>query len=331
MTLEIVDPALDPAPAGWGELVEGRPATWDYGLLRAFARGAQAPLRVAVVRREGRPVAMLSASLRGFPPRRGRYVGFAAPPRALGLLDVHAPGSRSQKGWWYEPGDGGMDALRTAVRGLRRSLGPGWRGVVWREVTPGERLPSRSWLSRPTSPLATLHTPWDDLAGWYATLPPGRAGTLRSQARRLAADKGLAVAAGGAAGLVTPAEAAELKARNDLKHRGRLLPAAPLPLPYVAGLVGHDHVKAITYRADGRLIGLCLILDHAEWPIFHSWGALPVEAGGRRHLYFDAYVRMIGWAIAGGKKGLILGKGQPAIKQELGAELVPSHVALAAA
>lgn len=327
LAVQILDPRHDEAPADWPALTDGKPVTWRYELLRAFAWAGQAPLLLAVVRDGAAPRAVLSVSLRGFPPARGRYADAGRP---AGIIDVHAPGSRSQKGWWFvgDPAPAEREELlRCAVRGLRRALGPGWRALMWREVSYGERPPGTLRVSLPTSPLARLATPWPELSGWYATLPAGRGGTLRSQARKLAADRRLSVATGPAKGLVSGLEAVALRARNDVKYRNRLLPAAPLPLAYVEAMVTADEVTAITYRdQDDRLLGLCLILDDSRWPIFHSWGALPVEAGGRRHLYFDAYVRMVEWAIETGRAGLVLGKGQRDVKRELGAELVGSSV-----
>jgi hypothetical protein len=328
VTLEVLDPRHDPEPDGWERLrtSAGQYVTWRYDLLRAYAWGAQAPVLLTVLREEGVPVGAVSASLRGVRPRRGSY---AAGRDVAGVVDVHAPGNRSQKGWWFT-GDPDparrRELLRAWARGIRRELGPGWRGVVWREVSPGEpaQLPGAVKVPLPTAPLAKLATPWHDLDAWYATLDRARRDSLRRRARGFSADPGLSVAVGPARELVTGAEAGALRAENDLKHRARLFPLAPLPQPYLDALVGGDEVMAVAYRDDGRLIGLSLILDHPAWPICLSWGALPPETGGRKHLYFDGYVRMVEWAVATGRSGLVLGKGQAEVKRSLGAELVPS-------
>ncbi|MFC4118838.1 hypothetical protein [Nonomuraea zeae] len=329
LTLQTLDPRHDPEPSDWERLrtAAGQCVTWRYDLLRAYAWAAQAPVLLTVLREEGTAVGAVSASLRGVRPHRGAY---AAGRDFAGIVDVHAPGNRSQKGWWFtgDP-DAGRRAelLRGYVRGLRRVTGPGWRGVVWREVSPGEpaQLPGLLKARLPTAPLARLATPWPGIDAWYAGLDRARRDSLKRRARSLSADPGLSIGVGPARELVTGAEAAALRAENDLKHRARLLPLAPLPLPYLDALVAGDEVIAIAYRdGERRLIGLSLILDHPAWPICLSWGALPPEHGGRKHLYFDGYVRMVEWAIGAGKSGLVLGKGQAEVKRSLGADLVAS-------
>src|SRR5690606_13539858 len=242
VTLEVLDPRHDPEPDGWERLrtSAGQYVTWRYDLLRAYAWGAQAPVLLTVLREEGVPVGAVSASLRGVRPRRGSY---AAGRDVAGVVDVHAPGNRSQKGWWFT-GDPDparrRELLRAWARGIRRELGPGWRGVVWREVSPGEpaQLPGAVKVPLPTAPLAKLATPWHDLDAWYATLDRARRDSLRRRARGFSADPGLSVAVGPARELVTGAEAGALRAENDLKHRARLFPLAPLPQPYLDALVG---------------------------------------------------------------------------------------------
>ncbi|NRQ38328.1 GNAT family N-acetyltransferase [Nonomuraea sp. NN258] len=327
LTLQTLDPRHDPEPGDWEELrlAAGRLVTWRYDLLRAYAWAAQAPVLLTVLRRDGVAVGAVSASLRGVRPRRGRYAGYR--DRA-GLLDVHAPANRSQKGWWFTGGvrePERRDLLRGYLRGVRAELGRGWTSAVWREVSPGEPalLPGRVKLRLPTAPLARIATPWPDLGPWYALLDRARRDSLRRRAKTLAAD--LDIATGPARDLVTGAEVAALRAENDLKHRGRLFPLAPLPVPYLDALVGGDEVVAVAYRErGGRLLGLSLVLDHPSWPVALSWGSVPIEDGGRKHLYFDVYVRLIEWAIGAGRAGLVLGKGQAEIKTGLGAELVPS-------
>ncbi|MEU7002199.1 hypothetical protein [Nonomuraea sp. NPDC046570] len=329
LTLEHLDPRHDPEPGDWEALrrAAGQCVTWRYDLLRGYAWAAQAPVLVTVLRRGGVAVGAVSASLRGARPHRGVYAGRRDP---AGILDVHAPGNRSQKGWWFtgepEPGER-RELLRGYVRGVRRELGVGWRSMVWREVSADEPglVPGVVKVRLPTEPLARLATPWDDLDGWYAGLDRPRRDSLRRRARGIDADPGLSVRVGPARDLVSGAEAAALRAENDLKYRSRLFPLAPPSLPYLEALVGGDEMVAIAYRDSGRrLLGLSLILDHPKWPICLSWGALSPEDGGRKHLYFDGYVRMTEWAIRAGKSGLVLGKGQADVKSGLGAELVPS-------
>ncbi|MFI7128841.1 hypothetical protein ACIBQ1_24275 [Nonomuraea sp. NPDC050153] len=325
MRVELLDPRHDPEPGDWEELrrAAGQRVTWRYDLLRAYAWAAQAPVLLAVLRRDGQAVGAVSASLRAPRLRRGRYAG---PGRGVaGVVDVHAPGNRSQKGWWWR-GENDPDLLPGYARAVRRALGPGWRSMVWREVSEGESalLPGPLRLRLPTAPLAKLILPWPRLEDWYAVLDPRRRDSLRRRAKTFSAE--LSVRIGAARELVSSDEAAGLRAENDLKHRSRLFPAPPLPLPYLEALIGSGESVALTYRQGERLLGLSLILDHPDWPICLSWGAVPPENGGRKHLYFDGYVRMIEWAIGAGKHGLVLGKGQAEVKGSLGADLLPSSV-----
>ncbi|MEU6711323.1 hypothetical protein ABZ897_07545 [Nonomuraea sp. NPDC046802] len=323
MRVELLDPRHDPEPGDWEELRRsaGQWVTWRYDLLRAYAWAAQAPVVLAVVRHDGQAVGAVSASLRTPRLRRGRYAG---PRRGVaGIVDVHAPGNRSQKGWWW-CGERDPALLSVYARTVRRALGPGWRSMVWREVSEGESvlLPGPLKVRLPTAPLARLALPWSRLEEWYAVLDPRRRDSLRRRAKTFSAE--LSVSIGAARELVGTDEAARLRAENDLKHRNRLSPVAPLPLPYLEALIGGGESIALTYRRGERLLGLSLILDHPDWPICLSWGAVPAENGGRKHLYFDGYVRMIEWAIGAGKRGLVLGKGQAEVKSDLGAELTSS-------
>ncbi|MEV4290908.1 hypothetical protein AB0K40_35815 [Nonomuraea bangladeshensis] len=334
MKVELLDPRHDPEPGDWEELrrAAGQRVTWRWDLLRAYAWAAQAPVVLAVLRRDGRAAGAVAASLRAprlgrgryADPRRsaaGRYAGLRRSP--AGIVDVHAPGNRSQKGWWWRD-EHDPELLSAYLRAVRRALGPGWRSTVWREVSEGEDalLPGPLRLRIPTAPLARLALPWPRLDDWYAVLDPRRRDSLRRRAKTFAAE--LSVRVGPARDLVGADEAARLRAENDLKHRSRLSPAPPLPLPYLETLIGSGESVALTYRDGRRLLGLSLILDHPDWPVCLSWGAVPPEEGGRKHLYFDGYVRMIEWAIRSGRRGLVLGKGQAEVKRDLGAELRPS-------
>jgi hypothetical protein len=65
-------------------------------------------------------------------------------------------------------------------------------------------------------------------------------------------------------------------------------------------------------------------------PLWHSWGAQPVEQGGRRHLYFDLYGRVVELAAARGRRAVVLGKGMATLKADLGARLVPQYAVVSA-
>ncbi|WP_083982423.1 GNAT family N-acetyltransferase [Actinomadura hibisca] len=324
--LEVLDPRHDPEPAYWESLVAraGRRAVWSYDLLRVAAWTARHPLLLTVVRDGDAPAAVVCASLAGV---RGR--GYAGPgvPR-LSLPTVQVPGSPAERGWWFagspSPAER-RDLLRRYVRGTRRLLGHGRPGVLWLRAGEDDRaaVPGAVRLVRPLHPVARLATPWNDIEDWYASLPRSRRGDLRRQRRGLAH---LDCRLGPARELTTGAEAAALLWRNEDKYRGGPFPSPPLPLPYVEAMVARPDVLAVAYRdARDRLVGVGLLLDHPRWPLYWRWGALPA-----RHLYFDAYTRLMEWAVGAGRTGIILGKGKPSLKASLGAELEPSYAIAAA-
>ncbi|MFG2005182.1 hypothetical protein ACGFNU_39165 [Spirillospora sp. NPDC048911] len=319
--LDVLDPRRDPEPPYWRALVAdaGRHAVWSYDLLRIAAWTSRHQLRLSVVHDSGRPAAVVCAVLAGMRAVSRRY---ASPGMArLGVPAVLVPSASAERGWWFvgEPApEHRRDLLRHATRGWFRP------GVLW--LRAGERdrptIPGAVRLTRPLNPVARVATPWRDVDGWYAALSQSRRADLRRQRRGL---RDLECLTGPARDLASAAEFAALLWRNENKYRGGLLsglaPSPPLPFPYIEALIGQPDVQAITYR-DGRdrLLGAGLILDHPEWPLYWRWGALPV-----RHLYFDSYGRLIEWAIAAGKTGVILGKGKSDLKAALGAELVPSY------
>src|SRR5439155_26876369 len=88
----------------------------------------------------------------------------------------------------------------------------------------------------------------------------------------------------------------------------------------------HRDVCAVAYRErSGRLLGAGVILDHLRRPLWLSWGAEPVEEGGRRNLYFDLFGRVVELTVAQGRQAIVLGKGMADLKADLGARLVPQY------
>jgi hypothetical protein len=325
LTVDVLDPRHDPKPGMWEELRVrcGQHALWAWDPLRAGALDAADKMLVAVVRDGAEPAAVVCATLTGL-------TGLS--PRRAGVLDIYAPMAVSHQGWWFvgdPPWQTRREMLRTYVRAMRRELGLGCRAVLWRQVTEEDRaaVPGRIRLTREQIPIARIATPWPDLAGWYAGLPPGRRQNLRRRRRQFDAE--LHVGTGPAGDLVTAAEITALKQENDRKYKqGAATPqhqrlrVPPITAPYFEALIGRDDVFVIAYRDGDTLVAVQLLLDHPTWPIQHYWGALPPERGGRKHLYFDMYGRAVEWAVTTGKKGLVWGKTMSGIKHELGAELV---------
>ncbi|MBW8481166.1 hypothetical protein [Actinomadura parmotrematis] len=320
--LEVLDPRHDPEPPYWAALAAGagRRAVWSYDLLRVAAWTARRPLLLTVVRDDGgAPAAVVCTTLAGLAAR-----GYAATgvPR-LGLPTVQVPGSPAERGWWFAGSRAPAERralLRRYVRGTRALFGAGRPGVLWLRAGAADlpAVPGGLRLVRPLHPVARLAAPWEDVDGWYAALPRSRRADLRRQRRGLSH---LDCRVGPAAALTTGAEAAALLWGNEDKYRAGRFPAPPLALPYLEALVRRPDVLAVTYRdARERLAGVGLVLDHPRWPLYWRWGALPA-----RHLYFDAYTRLLEWAIGAGRAGLVLGKGKPELKASLGAELVPSY------
>ncbi len=323
--LEVLDPRHDPEPPYWRALSAGRRAVWSYDQLRVAAWTGRFPMRLTVLHADGEPVGAVCAALLGLPARHGAYAPATGGPRA-GVLHVALPGTNAERGWWFSgaPDEETRRELLSAYSTLmRRRLGRSWRGVVWRQARTADlpAVPGRFRLVRPVYPVARLRVAWPTVDGWYASLRRGRAEDLRRQLRAVSASPGLVTSLGPARDLVTATEVALLRRENELKYD-----AAPLSLPYIEGLLRHDDTLAVAYRdRDERLLAIGLVLDHPAWPLYLTWGALPLRRGGLRHLYFDGIARVVGWAAANGKAGLVLGKGKPELKSDLGAELLPAY------
>jgi hypothetical protein len=306
-------------PAGWEALRRraGLRANWAWPLLHADL--GPTPGLVAVVTRGGEPTGMFAALAGGL--------------SRLGYLDVRAPCSSAQPGWWFassvvEDRVAVVRAFLRAVRG-RRGLGAG--AVLWRQLVEEDF----GWLPRPryrreTMPVALLDAP-ASVEAWLCGLSRSRRQDLRRIRRALQRDDDLDVRCGPAGVVATPGELAELARRNFDKYesraagrdRGACTPQWQQPLS------GRDDVTVVAYRdAAGRLLAAGTILEHDAWPIWMIWGALPLDAGGRRHLYFDLCHRLVERAVEQKVAGIVLGKGMIALKTDIGARVLRQHAAL---
>lgn len=330
LTVRLHDPATHPEPAGWDALraAAGLRANWAWPVMRAGVRSGADPLMLAVLSDVDRPVGLLAASVVPLRRREGRQ----AWPRA-GYLHVQAPQSSAVPGWWLAPStvDERADLVRAFRRAARRALGPGVGAVMWRQLAVGDD----GWLPRPryvrrTEPLAVLDAP-KSVDAWLAGLRKKRRTDLRRVLRLIDADPDLQVRAGAVGDVVSPAELAHLATLNAVKHAAGAveLRSGPRSALWQEATAGRDDVHAVAYRdPTGRLLAAATVLDDPSWPLWLSWGALPVDEGGRRHLYFDLFRRLVQRVVDRGADGVVLGKGMAELKADLGARLVPQHAAL---
>lgn len=325
--VEVLDPRHDPEPPYWEvlRLRAGLRADWSYDLLRAAAWCASAPLFVTVLRDGDEVVGVVCASFAGVPARNE----FSRGRPWLGALFVESPGTSALPGWWFDPRLSTQDRTgwcRRYLQAMRRELGPRCRGVVWRHAEAAD-LPvlrsRRATLLRDTDAIAVLPLSFPDLDGWLAGLGQSRRSDLRRQRRIVEADPDVVVSLGPAA--ADPAQLAALLRWTESKYADRHA-GLPLATSYLATLVARTDVQTVTYTDHtGRLLAFSVTLDHPRAPVPRLWAALPPELGGRRHLYFDLYTRLVEWATGAGRVELNLGRAKLELKQTLGCELQPRH------
>ncbi len=327
----ILDPRRDVEPGyweGWRQ-VAGKWANWAWPVLRAGSWNSRSPLLLAVLRRAGQPtvVGVVAASVHSAVPRARFCAGQGFP--SIGYLDVAAPQSSAQPGYWFDTEDAGERAamFRAYTRAVRRELHLGGAGLLWRQIGPEDLplLPHRL-LARPTAPIAILETPFRDRDEWLASLRLSRRGDLRRIVRRLAEDPDLAVRAGPAGEVITAVELARLARLNYDKHPTVRADrrTGTRSHGWNSALLAREDITAVAYREGaGRLIGVGIVLGHPTRPLLLSWGGEPVEHGGRKHLYFDLYCRVVDLVTAAQAECVVFGKGMGELKADLGARLHP--------
>lgn len=332
VSVDVLDPRRDPEPDYWPALrsTAGLLACWDYGLLRIAAWCERYPLLLAVARDGGRPVGLMCASWVGVPVRMRSYVSSRRRPWA-GLLNVRIPASMSSPGWWLSPDldlPARREVLRGLLRGIRREVGPLCTGVLWRQVGDDD-LPTftgRLRVVRETLPLAVLSTRFRDLDEWLGTLGSDRRQNLRRRGRKIDADPTLRFSVSTGQDLDLP-QMVSLARLHERKHEVPMWGRLPLPGSYFDALRSRSDVLMMAYHDDtGRLLAYNIVLDDPQWPIAMYYAGLPPELGGRGHLYFDQFRRLMAWAIDGGRQGLIWGKGLHELKSDLGAQILRQHV-----
>lgn len=327
--MTVLDPLVDPTPAGWEHWVRssGRRASWAWPVLAAAASGCAGRLVVAVEHEGGEIRAVLLGQVAArLPVPGGRRL-------AAGYLHVRHPASSSDQGLWVAPGpiDQRRRGLRRLLAGVAAELGPTVPGLLWRQLDAGElALIPHLLVSRPSEPVAVLDLPAGGVDGWLARLVPRRRQSLRRTRRRLA-ETDVVVDRVPLTRLPDLPELAALNRANHAKHGGhrRDRDAGVRSVPWLAALAEHGGATATTYRTPaGRLTAAAVRLDHSRWPQTLSWAALEPAEGGYPHAYFDQLVREVQACQAQGASGFVWGKGMAALKEDLGARLVPQLAAV---
>ena len=325
--IDVLDPRQHSEPPYWEALRirAGLRADWSYELLRIAAWCSPVPLLLTVLRDSAEAVGLICASWTGVPAHHGKYVAPRGRPW-LGALYVESPGTSAVPGWWFAERLSLTERTELCwdyLHGMRRELGPRCRGVVWRHAAAAD-LPvlrgKRRGLLRSTSSIAVLPLAWPTPEQWLASLSRSRRNDLRRQRRHVDADPDLSVCVG-PGGDLDPGQVARLLRANEAKYADRHA-GLPITTSMVTALLGRDDVVTVRYIDHaGRLLGFGAVLDHPTAPVSRHWAGVAVEHGGRRHLYFDMYLRVIEWAMQTGRKEINFGRAKLDIKRDLGCEL----------
>lgn len=336
-TVELTDPRRDPEPPGWAEFQrrEGLSAVWSYEVLRRVSESSWTPALLGVCRTGGQIVGAVGAVQRGVRSTR--------PPGRWGplLLDVRLPGHGAGPAWHFaanaaDAADDAADAtdrarlMRAFERAAARRLGWGLTGVVYRHVTEPEvpLLVRRGAIVRDSSDGTEMAVGWSSVEEWTRSLAKNRRASLRRRARSIEADETLRVAFGPGRTDLDPAEMADLAKRHGERLQGRLDRRDSPPAAYFAALLGRDDVSVLSYTEADRLLAYGVLFHGAVRPALSWWASVPVEEGGRKHLYFDSYLRYVRHAIENGATALAGGPGRPDLKEEVGFRRVPMKLVL---
>lgn len=324
LTVEIADPRADPAPEGWAKFRHRQALHpfWDYELLGLESWLARNPQLLAVVRDGGAIVGGLCVlvcrtwRLRSFSPVPTGRTRRMAPRWA----EVFVPLFSGHPACVF---DDDLDlpartaAIRAFERELRRHLGLGLVGVLYRAMT-AELAGAIVGPGRPhrvIDPVAVL----TDAARWQP--PPAepplnpalvvRSGTGRTDLdpvaltgllnRQRAHDDGLAWAGG------------QQRRFGGLLH---LDTRSEVALAYLDRLVRRPEVDTLTYHdAAGTLVGFNLMIDHPTSADMFHWAAVPGRDAG---VYADITARRVRRLVERGGHELTAGRGRLEVKERLG-------------
>ncbi len=322
--VELRDPLRDPEPEGWTDFRtrENLPATWEYRVLR-HASESWTPVSLTVFRDGGKIVGAVAALFRGL-RTWGRPRRWAEPL----VVDVRLPGDGHGRPTWHfaadVPAETRRELLGAFERAAARRFGWGLVAFAYRNVPVAEvgLVERRGATVRDTAGDADMRL--STLDGWLAGLKSTRRAELRRRRRRLDADPDLTVAIAPGRTDLDADELARMMNDHAGAREGRVDRRAPLPASYFAALTGLDDVSTLTYTGpDGRLLAAGVYFHHPVRPRLSWWASVPPEQGGRKHLYYDSYLRYVEYAVAMGGEGLSAGRGTLDIKAELGFSEVP--------
>jgi hypothetical protein len=322
VSVEIVDPRVDAAPAGWAKFARRQELHpfWDYEMLRVEAWLSRNPPLLAVVRDGADVVGALSALV----CRTWRTGDFSSAPGER---------TRSVRPRWAEvfvplfsghqacvfAGELDQPARTAAVRAFERELvaylGPGLLGVLYRAMT-ADLVPAMVGTGRPhkvIDPVAVLTVPAvvpgppPDLglevrAGFgRADLDPvGLAGLLN---RQRADDDALAWAGG------------QPRRFGGVVHVDTRTTVASA---YLDRFVRRPDVNTMTYHdANGALVAFNTLIDHPTRADMYHWAAAPDRADAAS-LYADCCARRVRYAADHGRRELSAGRGLLEVKRRLG-------------
>lgn len=333
LAIDVHDPRADPEPVGWAAFRRSQNAyaNWEYGLLGLEGRWSGNPNILVTAREGGRLVAAFTALLCRYRARR------PMPARGLSTVvprwwEVHHRWLSGAPGWMFAEDldhDARRDVVRAFERAVRRYAGPGCLGVVYRCVRPHELdlVTGRGRLVRDVMGYAELPGAFGSAAEWVSSLPRSRRHSVRGQIRKVAADPDLDVAFAPARTDLDGAElAALLNAHRESFGRIPFDARGPHHPGYLDALVRHPDVHTLTYRTRaGRLVGLATLVDHPVCPTYQHWATVRPEDGGKQHLYFASYARLVDHMADRGAKSLNAGRGMLDLKARLGFTPRPLH------
>lgn len=313
MRVEVLDPRVDAVPARWAEYWKSARlyAPWDFSLLGLESSHSPNPQAVAVATVDGRVVGAMLATVLRF--------------RGMRLLEVHSPWMPGIPGWSW-PDDLGVRHRRSVLRRMERALcrfaGLRCVGLLYRFVDAGA-LPLISGvgrLARPTMGTSVLDNTFGTVDDWVSSLKRSRRHSLRGQIRKVDRDPDLVVRFEPARHDLDGAELADLvNSHRDRLGKPKFDQRGTLSGAYLHELVRRDDVFSLTYQdGAGRLLAFANMLDHPVMPMYQHWATLSKEDGGRQHLYFDSYARMMRHVVDDRRSALTAGRGMLDVKGSLG-------------
>ncbi|MCG8915652.1 GNAT family N-acetyltransferase [Actinokineospora sp. PR83] len=326
LTATVLDPRRDPEPPGWEgfRVRHGLPAPWDYRLLGIESAHSPSPILLTLLHSGGELVAAFGCMV--------------VRPVRLGptLADTQFPWLSGVPSWVFDDGLDAADRLaarRVYERAITRRLGAFCAGVVYRNVAPDGvgLLAGRGRLAKETLGTSVLDNTFPDFEGWLRGLTKSRRSSVRGQIKKVAADPDLVARTEGERDDLDGEVLADLLRR----HRARL--GEPrfdwrggVSGAYLHELVRRSDVATTTYHdTAGTLLAFATALDSPSLVFHQHWAALPPEEGGRKHLYYEGFTRVVRYALERGRPAVTAGRGMAEVKAQLGFTYRPLHTVAA--